>query len=81
MDRNLLLAFALSFVVLSTWSMWQRSPVPPTAHTAGEAVEDWVEPETAPSARQPERFRDLPSIDPVAPPPRSREVTEEAPSG
>jgi YidC/Oxa1 family membrane protein insertase len=44
-------------------------------------VEGRVEPQAAPSAGETERFRDLPSMDPVAPPPRSREVAEQAPSG
>jgi len=80
-DRNLLLAFALSFVVLSTWSMWQRGPTSRTGQMPGEVVQGRVEPEVMRSAGELERFQDLPSIDPVVPPPRSREVTEEAPPG
>ena len=38
MDRNLLLAFALSFLVLSLWSMMQPKPPPRTEGTpAAEA--------------------------------------------
>jgi YidC/Oxa1 family membrane protein insertase len=80
-DKNLLLAFALSFLVLSTWSMWQRSTRPPSAPTAQEMLEGQVEREAPQSAGEPERYRDLPSVDPVAPLPRSRESAGEAPSG
>jgi YidC/Oxa1 family membrane protein insertase len=80
-DRNLLLAFALSFLVLSTWSMWQRSTQPPTPPTAEQGAEGQVEPEVTRSAAEPPRYRDLPSADPVAPPPRGREGVAEAVSG
>ena len=37
MDRNLLLAFALSFLVLTTWSMWQEAQVEIGTGPRGEA--------------------------------------------
>ena len=37
-DRNLLLAFALSFAVLTLWSMYQSEPPPPRGYPAGTEV-------------------------------------------
>jgi YidC/Oxa1 family membrane protein insertase len=64
-DRNLLLAIALSLVVLSTWSMWQERQLkeaPPRG--ISEAVQR--EP-AADEAKQPD-YLELPPAEPVGPP-------------
>ncbi len=81
MDRNLLLAFALSFLVLSTWSMWQRGARTPTPQTVADAVERPIDAETPQRVGERERYPDLPSTEPVAPPPSSRELADEVPTG
>src|SRR6185503_14108945 len=53
MDRNLLLAFALSFLVLSVWTMMQPPPRPktaPTAQTEAPAPESATQPAPRPAA-------------------------------
>ena len=67
MDRNLLLAFALSFLVLSLWSMTQPRPerVP-----LGEAPRDILE-ETARTVREPESDPGTRARYPELPPARS----------
>jgi YidC/Oxa1 family membrane protein insertase len=61
--------------------MWQRGTSPPASQTAEEAVERPIEPQLPRSVQERERYPDLPSVDPVAPPPRGREVAEETPAG
>ena len=51
MDRNLLLAFALSFVVLSVWTMMQPPPHPKSPPAATQTVE--ATPAPSPSASGP----------------------------
>jgi YidC/Oxa1 family membrane protein insertase len=49
-DRNLLLAFALSFLVLSLWSMLQEAPPPPEAIPEGVVGEESAQREDLPAA-------------------------------
>ena len=65
MDRNLLLAIALSLVVLSTWSMWQESQLPDTP-PRGVGEDTFQEP-AALEAKQLD-YLELPPAEPVAPP-------------
>jgi YidC/Oxa1 family membrane protein insertase len=80
-DKNLLLAFALSFLVLSTWSMWQKGTRPPSAQSSGELADSRVEPQTRRLAQEPERFPELPATGSAVPAARDREVVEQAPPG
>ena len=58
MDRNLLIAFVLSFLVLYTWSSWQESMRPPEPPPGIEQLADPSEPTVAPSS---------PGTEPAAP--------------
>ncbi|MDH3520723.1 MAG: membrane protein insertase YidC [Myxococcales bacterium] len=69
MDRNLLLAFALSFLVLSTWSMVQQKNRAATpSEVAGEIQE---QPREGVDVSPPQRFPELPEASPAAPPLRA----------
>ncbi len=64
MDKNLLLAIALSLVVLSTWSMWQERQLengPPRGTVEGTYQEP-----AAPEPKQPD-YLELPRAEPTAP--------------
>jgi YidC/Oxa1 family membrane protein insertase len=71
-DRNLLLAFALSFLVLTTWSMWQEAqveigpPGEPHELSSGGPPEE-LEPRPSARALGEDAFPSLPSS-PEAPP-------------
>ena len=80
MDRNLLLAFALSFLVLSTWSMMQQKDRPAVPPESGGMVEAQPEGVGQTPDAPPKRFRDLPTAEATAPPP-VREAREELPAG
>jgi YidC/Oxa1 family membrane protein insertase len=78
MDRNLVLAFALSFLVLSLWTLWTESTKPPestprevAAAEDGAPAQPGASPKAAapstPSA-DPNRFPQLPDAAPAAPP-------------
>ena len=73
MDRNLLIAFVLSFLVLYTWSAWQESMRPPEPPPGIEQPVEASDPITAPSPRAesaaPQRslYADLPEGDAPAP--------------
>jgi YidC/Oxa1 family membrane protein insertase len=63
-DKNLLLAIALSLVVLSTWSMWQERQLengPPRGTVEGTYQEP-----AAPEPKQPD-YLELPRAEPTAP--------------
>ena len=65
MDRNLLLAIALSLVVLSTWSMWQESQFP---DTTPRGVDEGTHQEPAALEDNQLDYLELPPGEPVAPP-------------
>lgn len=70
MDRNLLLAFILSFLVLYTWSAWVQPPPKPPADPATTAEEtalpggDELDLAPAPEAPARPRYADLPDSEP-----------------
>ena len=68
MDRNLLLAFALSFLVLSTWSMWQE-PGKPSQPPGGVGVAEIAQPAADPMETGldagGDRFAQLPEATPL----------------
>jgi YidC/Oxa1 family membrane protein insertase len=67
-DRNLLLAFVLSFLVLYSWSAWQQAVYEETAPPEEMGREAPDLPSGDPMARAPEspdRFPDLPEVEPA----------------
>jgi YidC/Oxa1 family membrane protein insertase len=72
LDRNLLIAFVLSFVVLYSWSAWQESMRPPEPPQSGIAAPEAGQPDTrVPSGQNPpeqSRYADLPDGSPDASP-------------
>jgi len=78
-DRNLLLAFALSFVVLSTWSMLQQKERDTRTPDAIEVTQG----DTPPAQPEGPRYRELPAAEPELPTPTrpSNDLGEQAVAG
>jgi YidC/Oxa1 family membrane protein insertase len=84
LDRNLLLAFALSFLVLSTWSMWQEHIKPPPSPEGTELAAD-LEPAEVKEENPPEassdRYAQLPEATPAEEPSHASEPVVVRPEG
>lgn len=92
MDRNLLLAFVLSFAVLFGWSAWQRQHLPPHPPGTEQSAEQGQAPQgkepsqpgkaeapATPQTRASQRFGELPASTPAAPPKTSPHQPGSAP--